>query len=69
MKQKTKVTITKIILFISLGMIGYYIMKHIYLWYRKKKNIKTEPNLSCMLLCVLAFHSFDIFFLLCIIFG
>jgi len=50
MKRKNKVLITKVLLFFILGFIGYYIIKEIYLCYRKKKNITTEPNLPRLLI-------------------
>ena len=54
MRWKTKVTITKILLFIMTGAIGYYMGKYIYLWWRKKYNITTKPNLLLILLACFA---------------
>lgn len=70
MKRKTKVTITKVLLVILLGIIGYFIAKAIYLWYRKKRNITTEPNLSRILIYAITFNLiFDIFYISLLLFG
>lgn len=46
--------ITKILLFIMTGVIGYYIGKYTYQWYRKKYNVTTEPHLWLLLLTTFA---------------
>ena len=52
-KQKLKLLITKILLFIMLGAIGYLLGKWIYMWYRKKYDIQTDPNLLSLIFLTL----------------
>jgi len=61
MKRKTKVIITKICLFFMLGLIGYLIASELYVWYRRKKNITTQPQLDVLLLYALLFDIIMIF--------
>jgi len=50
MKRKNKALVTKILLFLMWGLLGYFILKKIYLWQRKKRKVIEEINLSYCLL-------------------
>ena len=50
-----------------LGVIGYFIGKEIYLWYRKKRGIATEPNLGLILFITFLFTDFPFLMLILLI--
>jgi len=47
--QKIKITITKILLVVMWGILGYYIIKALYLWIRKRRNTTTPISLGFVL--------------------
>jgi len=64
MKRKTKVSLTKIVLCISLGILWYFVAKAIYLWYREKRNINKQINLGRLIGYALIFDCI-VLFLMC----
>ena len=45
-----KLLITKFFLILMWGILWYFVVKHIYLWQRKKRGITSEVNLGYCLL-------------------
>jgi len=52
-----------------LGVIGYYMGKYIYQWWRKKHNVTTQPNLLLILLTTFALTLLPNAMLILIYFG
>lgn len=50
MNRRHKVLITKICLVLMWGILGYFVVKYIYLWIRKKEGKTGEIDLAYVLL-------------------